>query len=181
MGRAVSLLRGINVGGHRKVPMADLAQLYGELGFADVKTYIQSGNVVFDDCGLAQDEAERRLDAGIEGRYGFKVGVMLRSAAEWGEVLARNPYLEGKGEDQDFARQLVVTFLSEPPSPERVDAAKDVDSGEDEFAVVGRDVYVNCVGGYGVTGLSNGFFEKQLGVRATTRNWRTVGRIAELL
>lgn len=161
--------------------MADLARLYMELGFGDVRTYIQSGNVVFSDGGAEEDEVVRRLEAGLEARYGFAVGVMVRSAEEWGRVISDNPFPAAAGEEREGLKGLVVTFLSGEPSEELVDEARDVDAGEDEFAVVGRDVYVNCVGGYGMTGLTNGFFEKRLKVPGTTRNWRTVNRIGDLL
>lgn len=161
--------------------MADLARLYLELGFGEVQTYIQSGNVVFSDGGAEQAEVVRRLEAGIEARYGFAVGVMVRSAEEWGRVIAGNPFPAAAGEEGEGLKGLVVTFLSAEPDAGLVDEARDVDAGEDEFAVIGRDVYVNCVGGYGMTGLTNGFFEKRLKVLGTTRNWRTVNMIAGLL
>ncbi len=172
--RYVALLRGVNVGG-RSVPMAELRELVARLGHTDVRTYIQSGNVLFrsrhDDAPALAGE----LRAAIEAELGHRVTVVLRTPAELGRVLAANPYAVRRQ-----TAPLYVTFLDGVPEA-AVRAGLDPAAGSpDEFAVCGREVYVWCQRGYGRTVLSNGFFERRLKLAATTRNWRTLRTLAEL-
>ena len=95
MARHIALLRGINVGGHRKVPMAELREMAAELGLADVRTYVASGNLVFDSADGAGLEA--RLEQAIRQRFGFPVDVVLRSAAQWQAYVRANPMMEESG------------------------------------------------------------------------------------
>ena len=169
--RYVALLRGINVGGRTKVAMDDLRRLFGELGHGNVTTYIQSGNVLFDAGGPAAGIA-----AGVEERIaadlGLSVTVILRSATELEQVVAGNPF-GGRVADES---KLHVTFLARRPT-----AAVEAPAGvADELVVAGREVYLHCPDGYGRTKLDNAFFERRLGVPATTRNWRTVCKLRAL-
>jgi uncharacterized protein (DUF1697 family) len=171
----VALLRGINVGGRTKVSMADLRALFDALGAEDVKTYIQSGNVVFRsrDSGAALSKAiEKRINSDLE----LNVTVLLRTKAELEKVLAGNPFVGG-GRD---VSKLYVTFLAEKPDRTRVAGLAPKNAGSDEFRVVGHEIFLHYPNGYGRTKLSNTYFEKQLGVRATTRNWRTITKLVEL-
>ena len=173
----VAILRGINVGGHRKVLMADLRELFGELGYGNVETYIQSGNVVFDvGDNQSSKELEFQIAGAISKKYGFEVKVLVRTAEEWKTTVALNPFL-----DSVDLNQLHVTFLKDMPQSEMVAIAKSLDFEPDMFELVKRDVYINCVQKYNATKLSNNFFEKKLKVEATTRNWKTVIKIDELL
>jgi len=172
--RYVALLRGVNVGG-RSVPMAELRELVARLGHTDVRTYIQSGNVLFssrhDDAPALADE----LRAAIGAELGHRVTVVLRTPAELGRVLAANPYAARRQ-----TAPLHVTFLDGLPDA-AVRAGLEAAAGSpDEFTVCGREVYVWCPSGYGRTVLSNEFFERRLKVAATTRNWRTLTKITEL-
>jgi uncharacterized protein (DUF1697 family) len=169
----VALLRGINLGARNKVSMADLRELFGGLGAEDVATYVQSGNVVFksstDAAGL-RDAIEDR----ISGDLGLDVTVLLRTSAELAKVLARNPFANS-GSDPT---KLHVTFLAE--KPEHVRELDRKRSEPDDFRVVGREIYLHCPNGYGRSKLTNAYFEKQLDVAATTRNWKTITKLAEL-
>jgi uncharacterized protein (DUF1697 family) len=164
----VALLRGVNVSGHNKVGMKELrARLLG-LGFQDIATYIQSGNVVFK-TSAASDVApliERDLRQG----FGVSVTVLLRTKEQLRRVSTQNPFLR-RGIDP---ASLHVTFLAETPKPARVRELTAKVSGPDELVVRGREVYLRCPNGYGRTKLTNTFLERQLGSPATTRNWRTV-------
>jgi uncharacterized protein (DUF1697 family) len=172
----LALLRGINVSGKNKVAMAELRALVESLGFARVQTYIQSGNIVFTGSSRSAAKVADVIAGAILRELGLDVTVIVRSAAEMMAVLASNPLLK-KGTDPT---KLHVTFLASAPAAAAVHALADLDRSPDQFAVVGKEVNVYCPNGYGNTKLNNTFFEKRLGVAATTRNWRTVQTLAAL-
>lgn len=167
--RYVALLRGINVGGKHAVPMAKLAELFVGLGCASVRTYIQSGNVVFEVASARASTIAAEAAASIERTFGFPVPVVVRSAAELAAVVAA-PLL-GPGDDLDH---LTVAFLSALPEPARVAALDPARSLPDSFEVRGREIFVRCPNGYGQTKLTNAYFDSKLGVVSTARNWRTI-------
>jgi uncharacterized protein (DUF1697 family) len=171
----VALLRGINLGARNKVPMAELRELFEELGAEDVKTYVQSGNVVFH-SSLARDKLKRAIEDAIRSRFGLDIVVVLATKEELDALVAANPFAA----DQPDPTKLHVTFLAEPPESARGDSLAEHRFEPDDFLVAGAAVYLHCPQGYGRSKLSNAFFEKQLGVAATTRNWRTVTALAEL-
>ena len=164
----VGLLRAVNVGG-RKLSMADLSRVVAERGGRDARTYLQSGNVVFS----GSSRVASGLSAALSEAAGFDVPVLLRSAPDLAAVVAGQPF---DGPESAWH----VTFLATAPSAS-ADAALDPSAyGPDSFAVAGREVYLRVPGGYGRTKLNNAFFERKLGVVATTRNWRTVCALAEM-
>jgi uncharacterized protein (DUF1697 family) len=171
----IAIIRGINVSGKHKVPMAELRTLCKNLGLRNVRTYIQSGNVVFeaeDANGLAA-----KLEEKIAGTFGFKVPVMVREAAEMARVAENNPF----GEMAGFApEKLHVTFLAEEPQPDKLEALKAFTFDPEKYTILGKEVYVYCENGYGNTKLENLFFEKKLKVTCTTRNWRTVNELVKM-
>ncbi|MDA0365926.1 MAG: DUF1697 domain-containing protein [Chloroflexi bacterium] len=160
----IALLRGINVGGHRPVPMADLRELCEALGFERVATYIQSGNVVFA-SDATPDAVQRRIEAAIAERFGFPVDVAVRTHAELAAVAADHP-LAPPGPNEAF---LHVFFLGGDPDPERVTALDPGRFAPDEMLLRGRELYVHYANGAGRSKLAFDF-----GVPATARNWRTV-------
>jgi uncharacterized protein (DUF1697 family) len=169
------MLRGINVGGHAKVAMADLRREVADLGYDDVRTYIQSGNVLFRASGSAaalQSAIEERL----EGHFALPIKVVLRTDAQLAAVVEHNPLVGG---GRDPAR-LHVTFLASKPPAARVAGLDGEAFSPDEFRIVGREVYLHCPQGYGNTKLNNTFFERKLGVGATTRTWRTVTTLRDM-
>jgi len=172
---SVALLRGVNLGSRNKVSMADLRELFVAVGAEDVATYVQSGNVIF----KSRDRAPKLIEAiekEIRRRLGLDVAVLVRTRAELAKVLAGNPFAKGGNEPAT----LHVTFLAETPDRARVGKLDPERGGDDEFRVAGREVYLHCPNGYGRSKLTNAYFEKELGVAATTRNWRTVTKLAEL-
>ncbi len=178
METVISILRGINVSGHRLIKMADLKVLYEKLGYKEVVTFIQSGNVIFKSDKKASDLAHAEaIEKTINKKYGFDVPVITRSIEEWGKTLKGNPFLKQK--DVDLER-LYVTFLSEKPEPTLVKSIRTLDYSPEEFAVVGKEVYLYCPVGYGNSKLSNGFFESKLKVIATTRNWKSINKLYAL-
>jgi uncharacterized protein (DUF1697 family) len=172
----VALLRGINLGSHNKVSMADLRALFASLGAEDVATYVQSGNVVFrsaDSAGKLTEAIERRIRRDL----GLEVTVLLRTQRQLAKVLTANPFAD----DADDPTKLHVTFLADKPDRARVRKLDATLAEPDEFRVIEQEVYMHLPNGYGRSKLSNAYFEKQLDVRATTRNWRTVTKLAELV
>ena len=170
----LAILRGINVGGHRKILMADLKVLFTTLGFENISTYIQSGNVFFE-TNKERKDIENSIVKGIEDTFGFKVPVIIIQVEELKAIKSKNPYVENNG-----VEKLHVTFLNEKPSKEIVDEINGMDFTPDKFSVIERLVFLNIEGKYHKSKLSNNFFEKKLGVVATTRNWKTINKLIEL-
>jgi uncharacterized protein (DUF1697 family) len=175
MARYAALLRGINLGSRNKIGMPALTTLFEGLGHTDVKTYVQSGNVVFSSSQRSA-ALERGIHKAIQDELGLDIAVMVRTAAELATLVGGNPYLDR----QDDPLKLHVTFLAAEPAPTRVDKLAVPDGETAEFTLAGRDVYLHCPDGYGRTKLSNAFLERKLDVAGTTRNWKTVRALHEL-
>lgn len=171
----ISILRGINVGGHKMIKMDALRSMYEHLGFTNVKTYIQSGNVIFTSLEIPLPELSNLIILKIQETFGFDVPVLVLSQSEIKVIIQNNPFIINKD-----VQSLHVTFLSDIPQQADIDAITGGNYGNDEFAVSGRAVYLFCPGPYHATKLSNTFFEKKLRVSATTRNWKTVVALAEM-
>jgi uncharacterized protein (DUF1697 family) len=176
-GRHVALLRGINVGGKNKLPMKQLVALFETAGCSDVRSYIQSGNVVFTaDAALARRIASH-IAAAIHDRHGLTVPVVMRSAEELQAVASGNPFL-GAGVDP---KQLHVGFLAEEPSRSAIAALDPDRSPPDRFELRGRELYLHCPNGMARTKLTNAYFDAKLATTSTMRNWRTVLKVREML
>lgn len=179
MSKYIVLLRGINVSGARKVPMADLKKACQQAGFQNVQTYIQSGNVVFDSGETNKQILETKIQELITETFGFNdVPVIVRTAEEWAESIARNPFLK---EEKVEIKKLYLTFLKELPSSENVEKISQPEFYSDRFQVVEKDVFVCYGNDYSQTKITNDFFEKKLKVAATTRNWNTVMKLNEMV
>ena len=155
--------------------MADLRGLVEELGGEDARTYVQSGNVVFR-SRRAPAKLEDALAKAIRRSLGLEITVLVRTAAQLAKIVAGNPFL-ASGADP---LKLHATLLKSAPDRVHVHRLSAGDFAPDELRVAGDAVYLHCPNGYGRSKLSNAFFEKQLGVPATTRNWKTVTALAEL-
>ncbi len=167
----ISILRGINVGGNRKLKMDDLRQMYADLGFTDRQTYIQSGNVVFRYQKTNPGELESRITQEILDKFNLEVPVIVKEAYELKTIVANNPFIL---ETQYGTDHLHVTFLSANPNPDKFDKIKNGNFNPEEFRLLGSAIYLYCPEGYGKSKLTNGFWESKLGLKATTRNWRTL-------
>ena len=177
--RHIAILRGINVGTGRKVPMADLKKLCENLGLLNVQTYIQSGNVVFEWFQSESiSELETCLQKAFSESFGFDIPVLVRTAEEWAESIVQNPFL--KEENVDIER-LHLTCLKELPSPELLEKIKTFQYLPDRYEIIGKNVFVFCATGYGTSKLVNSFFESKLKTPATTRNWKTVMKLHEMI
>ena len=155
--------------------MPHLRELFDELGCDDVTTYLQSGNVLFRSA-VPRDELTQSLERGIRDRFGFEITVLLRTKSELRATVARNEFADR----QPDPTKLHVSFLAAAPQRKLAAAVEKEHFEPDEFRVTRDAVYLHCPSGYGRSKLSNAFFEKELGVVATTRNWRTVTALAEL-
>lgn len=171
------MLRGINVSGHKLIKMEELRNMCDDLGLKNTKTYIQSGNIVFQDKKTSTDTLAKKIAKKITDTFDFEVPVMVKEAKELMEVLNNNPFLIKRKED---IAKLHVTFLSEIPDKEAVEKIKEGPYASDEWIVNGQAVYLFCPNGYGTTKLTNTFFEHKLKVTATTRNWKTITELAKM-
>jgi uncharacterized protein (DUF1697 family) len=171
-----ALLRGINVGRNKRIAMADLRSLVEELGHASVKTHLQSGNVVFESPKRSDGALGDAIERAIASELGMDVTVMVRRSDQLAAVVAAGPY----GRRTSDYKQIHVAFLSEAPKAAAVKRFGIEEFAPDEMTVVGREVHLLYPDGYGRTKLTNAVIEKRLGVRATTRNWRTVQALADL-
>jgi uncharacterized protein (DUF1697 family) len=174
MATYVAMLRGINIGSRIRLSMADLRQVVEAAAGQRVRTYVQSGNVVFSIANRDPASVATIIEKGIGAAGGPSVAVIVRSAAEMAAIAARRPFPAAD------PAHLHVTFLAGTPDAKLVSALDAAAFEPDQFTVAGQEVYLYCPNGYGRSRLSNDFFEKKLGVRATTRNWRSVTALAEL-
>ncbi|MFI6482520.1 DUF1697 domain-containing protein [Nonomuraea sp. NPDC050663] len=175
MSRQVALLRGVNVGGRNQVGMPALRELLEGLGYEDVKTHLQSGNVVYS-SGKAPDRAAKEIEQALAKELGVKVPVLVRTKTELAAIAKADPL----GKVASDPALYLVTFLSDKPEAKKI---KEVDPEKyepDVFKHVGQEIYVWCPNGVRNTKLTYSFWEKLLGVTATARNWRTVTKLLEL-
>jgi uncharacterized protein (DUF1697 family) len=173
--RYAALLRAVNLVKRNRIAMADLRSILAELGYADVRTHLQSGNAVF----TSEQPAvvlERDIGAALAEHAGLKCAVMVRSGAELADVVAANPL----GCEPDKPSWFFVSFLAAEPDPEGVAALAALDVGPDQAWVIGREAYLWCPSGPLDSKLGGPFVEKRLGVAGTARNWNTVTKLAAL-
>lgn len=165
----IAMLRGVNVG-RNSLKMERLRKICLELGFRNARTYVQSGNVVFEANGAPSrwcGKFERALAAEVR----LSVSIIVRTPVQMRAIVSRNPFLKRQGID---TTKLHVTFLMHEPGKTTRSALIDILADDDAFHLSGENIYIHCPNGYGRTKLSNNALEKALGVRATTRNWNTV-------
>jgi uncharacterized protein (DUF1697 family) len=166
----ISFLRGINMAGHKIIKMEDLRQVFTDSGFKNVRTYIQSGNVIFQAEKTNPKDLAKKIEKIILEKYSFEVPVIVIEPGELKIILQNNPFLKDKLKDLTYAH---ITFLSDEPASENIDKIRKAQYLPDEFELTGKIIYVNCPNGYGKTKLSNSFFESKLKVSATSRNLKT--------
>lgn len=173
----IALLRGINVGGHNLVAMADLRELLAGLGFTEARSLLQSGNLVFQSDQLTGAALEKLLEEETAQRLEVTADYIVRSAAEWAKVVARNPFPK---EAKNAPSHLVVMFLKDAPPAQNVVALQTASKGPENFRCDGKHLYVVYPEGIGRSKLSGLLIEQKLGTRGTGRNWNTVRKLAAL-
>lgn len=176
MRKYISLLRGINVGG-KTLKMDMLRGIYESLNLQDIKSYIQSGNILFNTKEKNIGKLRTKLEKEIKSQTGLIVSIIFRNRKELKDILDTNPFM--KTHDSETAK-MYVTLLEKEPSKELVKNLIPSKRTEDEFKKLNREIYLFCGNGYGRTVLTNDFFEKKLKLKATTRNWRTLNKLYEL-
>jgi uncharacterized protein (DUF1697 family) len=167
--RYIILLRGINVSGKNKLPMKDLRELLDSLDFQNVQTYIQSGNIVLE-SEKSSDQIEQEITEAIDTKFGYEVPSFAYTLEDWKSIISNCPYSEGE-------KKVYFTFLNKTPKTTIIDVNK---TETDEFFIGKKVVYLHCLS-YGKTKLSNNLFEKKLKVQATSRNYRTVMKLLEMV
>lgn len=169
------LLRGINVGGHHKVPMAELRELLTGAGFGDVATYIASGNIVLTSEETAP-QVEHRVGALIRERFGFDVAIMVRAASDIAAALARNPFPDGD------PSQTVIWFAKSPIADDERERAEEdvVAAGEERFRVTDTEVYIDFAGPISDSSLADQL-SRVITAELTSRNVRTVAKVVQML
>ena len=177
MATYIAMLRGINVSGHKTIKMQDLRTICNKLGYRNVQTYVQSGNIVFETRKGTPANLSKQISKAIQDAYGLDVPVFIRTLMEMQRIISANPFLKEKNIDHS---KLHVTFLSETPQTDSLRKLGKVPAGPDRFHTVHNEIYLHCPNGYGRTKLSNTMIEKTLSVAATTRNWRTCNTLLEM-
>lgn len=177
MAAYIALLRGINVGGHKQVAMAALRTLVTRLGLRDARTLLQSGNLVFHCEGRTPAQLERALEAETGRHLGVDVAYFVRTAREWGAVMARNPFSAAAHRDPS---RLVVMALRDEPAARRVAALRAGITGRETIRAEGRHLYLVYPDGMGRSKLTHALIERTLDTLATGRNWNTVTKLADL-
>jgi uncharacterized protein (DUF1697 family) len=173
----IALLRGINVGGNKKVAMADLRDLLGRLGFGEPQSLLQSGNVVFRSDVWKAAELEQHLEKEVQKRFGLQSDVFIRKGSEWNSVMAANPFHDEAERDPGH---LIVMFLRDEPDAKSQDVLRAAIVGRETFAVTGRHAYFVYPDGMGTSKLTGALVEKKFGTRGTARNWNTVTKLGAL-
>lgn len=172
----ISMLRGVNVGGHNKISMGELRVLCETLGLEEPKTFIQSGNVVFRSKERDLSKVAKRMEDAIERKFGFRPGVILRTSGEMKQVILKNPFAKRRGIEP---AKLVVTFLATIPDPPTREKLEKIEANPEEVRIEGRDLYIYFPDGQGRSKLAPvlGRILKNTG---TARNWNTVTKLLQM-
>jgi uncharacterized protein (DUF1697 family) len=168
----ISLLRAINVSGQKKILMADLKGIYEELGFKNVQTYIQSGNVVFEYNEIVPSKLQKMIFEKIKNHFGFEVPNLILTASEIKKALNNNPY--------PTIEKPYFTFLSENPKQENIELLNSFSFDNEYFELKDKVIYTHFSNGAGRAKMTLNFFEKKLKISATTRNLRTTVKLLEM-
>jgi uncharacterized protein (DUF1697 family) len=173
----LALMRGINVGGKNKILMKDLSAMFLEAGCKNVRTFIQSGNVIFDSPAKLASRVPGLIAARITDTYGYKTPVVMRSTSELADAVSSNPFPSAGAVEN----ALHLLFLADLPEPSKVAALDPNRSPPDEYIVRGRDIYLRLSNSAADTKLTNAYFDSKLATVSTGRNWRTVTKLLELM
>ena len=173
----IALLRGINVGGHKKIKMADLRLLLEGLGYKEIMTYIQSGNIIFNSLEEDRDKLENQISEAIIDHYGFEVPVLVKTKTEINKILDNNPY----NDPEDLAtNKIYFVLLQEIPQKEDIEATSAIIFENEKFMITPECVFLRCDLGAGKAKCGINFFESKLKIAATSRNYRSMTKLSEL-
>jgi len=172
----LALLRGINVGGKNLLPMKDLAGMFAEAGCTQVRTYIQSGNVIFE-APAGASKIAGVVSASIERRFGFRIPVILRTSEQVFKIIPENPFIKSVVDE----KWLHVYFLANAPAARALGGLDPGRSAPDVFHVRGQEIYLHLLNGMARTKLTNAYFDSKLSTTCTARNWATVLKLAAMM
>ena len=173
----VAMLRGINVGGNKRIKMDKLRTSLEALGLEEVETYIQSGNVVFKAAKVTPAAISTKIEASIPKTFGFQVSVITRTADEINEAIAGNPFLKQPGIDPE---KLHIAFLSEAPAPAALKKLAGLTVAPDQSRCLGKELYLYFPNGVSGSSLWRHPLDRVLSVITTTRNWKTVNTLHQM-
>ncbi|OWW26360.1 hypothetical protein B4Q04_01365 [Zobellia sp. OII3] len=173
----IALLRGINVGGKKRLPMADLRAMLKDMGFLNVKTYIQSGNVVFQSHKEDTGGLEASITEHIKSSFGFEVPVLVKTKKEFENLVMGNPFTDTGAISR---KQVYFVLLKNPPEKERSATFGRETYANEDFTITDLCVYLLCKAGYGKAKLNNNRIEGKLKVEATARNYGTMVKLLEM-
>ncbi len=173
----ISMLRGVIVGGHNKIKMEALRALYESLKLRDAQTYVQSGNVIFRTDERDVSRLTKRIEDGIERKFGFRPSVIVRTAAEMKDVIAKNPFAKRRGIEPS---KLLVSFLASDPGEEAREKVRQMKGDPEELRIEGRELYIYFPNGIGRSKLPWARLEKTLKTPGTGRNWNSVTKMMEM-
>jgi len=164
--------------GHNKIRMAELSSLFKEIGFKDAETYIQSGNIVFNDPGSLYDaELTVKIEEAIRRVFKFNIPVINRTPGELRSILSLNPFA---GEENFNPEKLAVIFLYEKPSESQIEKVNGINYPPDKFVIAGKEIYIYCPNGFGKSKIYTGFFENKMKATGTGRNWNTINALIKI-
>ena len=172
----IALLRGVNVGG-KVLKMNELVEVLALKKYKNIKTYIQSGNIIFDLHNIKTEQLSKNIEDLINVAFGISVSVIIRTEKDFKAVIKNNPLI--KITDNDI-NKLHVTFLKEEPLPSTLLALENLMYENERYEINGKEIYLYCPNGYGRTKLNNVNIERKLKTIATTRNWKTTLKLYEL-
>ena len=173
----ISMLRGINVGGHHLIKMDALRMLYDSLGLKSAQTYVQSGNVIFRTKDHNLPKLAKRIEDAIEGQFGFRPAVVLRTIAELRQAIGNNPFAERDGVEPN---RLLVSFLATDPDSSACENLRMIKTDPEELHLNGRELYIYFPNGMGRSKLPWARVDKALKTFGTGRNWNSVMKLLEL-
>ena len=173
----ISMLRGVNLGPHRRLKMEELRGLYEALKLREPQSYVQSGNVIFKTDERDVVKLGKRIESSIEKKFGFHSDIVLRSTAELREVVARNPFAKRRGIEPS---KLLVTFLASDPGAEARERVLQIKTAPDELRIDGRELYTYFPNGMARPKVSWATIERVLRVSGTGRNWNSVTKMLEM-
>ena len=174
----IAFIRGINVGKNKLIPMDTLKSLFSDMGFSNIKTYLRSGNVIFESENLDTDNIEREISNKIEKSFGFWVDSIVKTENDFYSVVTNNPY-----EDNSIKELYITMFkekIDENLSKELIIEYESIDTN-DKFRIVEKEIYLSLKSKYHKTKFNNNYFESKLNNISTTRNWKTILKIKEML
>jgi uncharacterized protein (DUF1697 family) len=174
----ISFLRGVNMAGHNSIKMTELALLYENLGFQNVVTHIQSGNVVFNlKKDLTNSEIALKIEKEILKKFSYDIPVMIRTPFELQQIISSNPFIYEQNFDPS---KMAVLFLHDKPTEGQIQKVSDVSYPPDKFVIIEREIFIYCPNGFGRTKLYTNFFERKMGVVGTARNLNTINALLHL-